>query len=237
MRGIHRVSWDLRQPAPVLPPPRPAEAGDDVFTEPRGGPLVMPGTYKVTLAKRVGGVVTPLPGSQEFAVVVEGAAGMKPADHKVLFDFQQKVVRLDRAVSGALNTANDLTSRLEQIRRALDRTPGIASKWKDLARTLTRRNRDILRALRGDVVLRGRNMNTPVSIAERVRYIVSSQRFSLARPTLTQKEAYTIAGKEFAEELSRLRRLMEVDLKNLEKAMDDAGAPYTPGRLPEWKEK
>jgi hypothetical protein len=30
---------------------------------------------------------------------------------------------------------------------------------------------------------------------------------------------------------------MEVDLKNIEKAMDDAEAPYTPGRLPEWKEK
>jgi hypothetical protein len=29
---------------------------------------------------------------------------------------------------------------------------------------------------------------------------------------------------------------MEVDLKKLEKALDVAGAPWTPGRLPEWKE-
>jgi len=29
---------------------------------------------------------------------------------------------------------------------------------------------------------------------------------------------------------------MDVDLKQLEKALDAAGAPWTPGRLPEWKE-
>src|SRR5262249_54664480 len=56
--GIHRVSWDLRLPSPTLP--RPRRGGDDddeeLFTAPGGGPLVVPGTYKVSLAKRVDGV-------------------------------------------------------------------------------------------------------------------------------------------------------------------------------------
>src|SRR5215472_7584843 len=37
-----------------------------------GGPLVVPGKYTVTLAKRADGVVTPLPGSETFEVLPEG---------------------------------------------------------------------------------------------------------------------------------------------------------------------
>jgi hypothetical protein len=31
--------------------------------------------------------------------------------------------------------------------------------------------------------------------------------------------------------------LVEVDLTKLEKDMESAGAPWTPGRVPEWREK
>lgn len=145
--------------------------------------------------------------------------------------------RLDRAVRGALEVANETASRLAQIKRALDQTPGIGAKWQETARRLEQRNRDILRALRGDVTLRRRNENTPESIQDRLRFVLSSQRSTLGTPTGTQRQSYAIAGEEFAEQLARLRNLVEVELKELEKALNEAGAPHTPGRLPEWKEK
>src|SRR5262249_5401861 len=181
-QGFHRVSWNLRQPAPALPKPRPPEAADDLFFEEPSGPLVMPGVYRVSLAKRVEGVVTPLGSPQEFRVVGEGADQMDVADRKALFEFQHKVARLDRAVSGALDAANELNNRLAQLQRAADSTPGVESKWKVTVRVLQKRNRAVLRALRGDETLRTRNENTPPSISERVSYIVETQRFSLAKP-------------------------------------------------------
>ena len=75
------------------------------------------------------------------------------------------------------------------------------------------------------------------AILERVRTIVEDQRFSLARPTQTQQDSYAVASQEFAEALDKLRALVDGDLRQLEKALDLAGAPWTPGRLPEWKEK
>src|SRR5689334_7274593 len=54
--GIQRLTWDLRYPAANLSAP-PAPDADFDF-EPPSGPLVMPGTYKATVAKRVDGVVT-----------------------------------------------------------------------------------------------------------------------------------------------------------------------------------
>jgi len=236
-QGLHRVAWNLRQPAPSLPRPRPPETDDDLFFEEPAGPLVMPGFYKVQLAKRLDGVVSPLGRPQEFAVVVDGTEALAPADRKALFDFQQNVTRLERAVAGSLEAANALSQRIEQIKRALDHTPGAEEKWKEEARSLEKHNREILRVLRGDVVLRGRNENTPPSIVERVQEIVSSQRLSLARPTTTQREQFQIAGQEFAQELAKLRRLIDVDLRAVERHLNAIGAPWTAGRLPEWNDK
>jgi hypothetical protein len=235
-QGFHRVTWDLREPAATLPRPRPEDAEDDLFYSDDVGPLVMPGTYKVSVAKRVRGVTTPLIDGQAFNVVVDGLGAVAAEDRKALFEFQQQVVRLERAVEGTLDAAKELSKRIEQIKKALDHTPA-AAKDKDAARALEQANRDILRSLRGDTALRARNENTPISIAERVETIVESERMSLAKPTTTARESYRIAGEELTVELAKLRKLVDVDLRELEKALDLAGAPWTPGRLPEWKEK
>jgi hypothetical protein len=237
-KGVHRVTWDLRVPAPALPRPRsPDPVDEELFGPEPGGPLVMPGTYQVTISKRVDGVQTPLVGPEKFEVVVDGAVTMDLADRKALGEFQQKVARLQRAVVGTLEAANTTAAQLDQIKRALDHTPAVEKSWKDSVRELERRSRDILRALRGDVALRARNENTPESIVERVQQIVANQRFSLARPTKTDLDSYQIASEEFGEELKKLRTLVEVDIKKLDEALDKIGAPWTPGRLPEWKEK
>jgi photosystem II stability/assembly factor-like uncharacterized protein len=234
--GMQRVAWDLRYPAPSLPPP-PNPEGEDPFNEGPAGPLVMPGTYKVSLAKRVDGVITSLGQSQEFQVMVDGQERMTPADRANLVEFQQKVARLQRAVQGATATASALKPRLIAIRRALLETPAAPEKLLSDAATLDKRTNEILRALTGDQALRQRNMNLPPSIAERVGDIVGSQRMSTSRPTQTQIDQYAHAAQEFETTLNQLRQLIEGDLARLEKQMEAAGAPWTPGRIPEWKDQ
>ncbi|HEV7904973.1 MAG TPA: hypothetical protein VGO96_14110 [Pyrinomonadaceae bacterium] len=234
--GMQRVTWDLRSPSPTLAaPPTPEDAADPFFEAPSGA-LVMPGAYKVSMAKRVNGVLTPLGAPQTFNVVVEGQSSMSATDRAALVEFQQKVARLQRAVAGALETANALKPRLASIRRALLDTPSAGDKLLDDATAIDRRVNDLLRALRGDTVLRARNFNTPPSISERVGQIVGEQRMAIARPTGTHAAQYQVAAQEFETVLAQLRALIEGDLARLEKAMEAAGAPHTPGRIPEWKE-
>ncbi len=45
--GMQRVAWDLRYPPTSLPPP-PNPETEDPFDDGPGGPLVMPGAYKVS---------------------------------------------------------------------------------------------------------------------------------------------------------------------------------------------
>jgi photosystem II stability/assembly factor-like uncharacterized protein len=234
--GMQRVAWDLRYPPPSLPPPPNPEL-EDPFNEGPAGPLVMPGAYKVSAAKRVDGVMTPLGQPQEFQVIVPGQGGMSAADRAALVDFQQKVARLQRAVQGALEAANALKPRLALIRRALLDTPSAGDKLLDDAGALDKRTNDILRALRGDTALRARSINLPPSINERVGDIVGAQRLSTARPTQTQVNQYTAAAQDFEQTLAQLRQLIEGDLARLEKQMEAAGAPWTPGRIPEWKDQ
>lgn len=234
--GIQRVNWDLRYPAANLPPP-PNPDGDDPFGDPPGGPLVMPGTYKVAVARRVNSVTTPIAQPQEFQIVVEGQDRMSSADRTTLVEFQTKVARLQRAVQGATQSANALTPRFAAIKRAIQETPNAPEKLLDEAIALERRKNEILRALSGDTALRQRNMNLPPSINERVGDIVGGQRMSTQRPTQTHIDQYAAAAAEFESVLARLRQLIETDLQKLEKQMEAAGAPWTPGRIPEWKDQ
>ena len=195
----------------------------------------MPGTYKVSVAKRVEGVVTPLGPPQEFQVTVEGIENMSTADRSALVEFQQKAIRLQRAVSGATQAANSLRPRLAAIKRAINETPSLPQRLQDEATALERRTIEIQRALSGDGEARRRNMNTPPSINDRVNYVISVQRMSTSRPTQTQHNQYSAAAQDFEGVLTQLRQLIEVDLSRLEKQLEAAGAPWTPGRIPEWR--
>ncbi len=231
-RGFHRVAWDLRYPAPTTQAPRFFDEEPDAAPvgEPSGH-LAPPGKYKVAMSRRVDGVVSAMPGSQNFSIIAEDNA----ADRVALAEFQDKAAALQRAVTGALSAANAAKTEFEAIKRALDMTPAASNKLKDDARAMERRLDDILRAMRGDTTVRRLGEETPMSISERVGDATSGGRGSTARATKTNQESYRIAAEEFAAELPKLRKLLEEDLKALEKAMEAAGAPWTPGRLPDWR--
>jgi len=197
----------------------------------------MPGAYKVSVSKRVNSITTSMGEPQTFQVAVEGQERMTQTDRAALVEFQTKVARLQRAVQGTLDAANALTPRLAAIRRALLETPNAPASLSDEAAQLEKRKNDILRALRGDQALRARNMNLPPSISQRVNGIVGGQRLSTQRPTQTHLDQYAAAAAEFEGTLTRLRQLIESDLQRLEKQMEAAGAPWTPGRIPEWKDQ
>jgi hypothetical protein len=46
-----------------------------------------------------------------------------------------------------------------------------------------------------------------------------------------------IASEEFKGTLARLRTLIDTDVRRLQEAMHEAGAPWIPGLLPDWKGK
>jgi len=240
-RGMHRVAWDLRTPAPVLanlPAARPGggegrDEEEEFFYRGPAGSLLLPGKYTVTLAKRVDGVITALAGSQSFEVAAEGVSTRE--DRAAKAEFEEKVARVQRALAAAQQAATDARTRLDAIRRAIDATPALPPKLREDAINLEKRLDEINRELRGDPVMRERDEPTPESISNRVNSAAATMRLTTGRPTKTALDSYQIASDALASEIPKLRRLIETDIHGLEKQLDAAGAPPTPGRLPDLK--
>jgi hypothetical protein len=235
--GFQRVAWDLRYPAPALREHGEEDEDDDFPPAGIRGPLVISGMYSVKMFERLDGSVTELAGAQTFRVATDGASALSAADRTAQAEFQRKVAGLYRAVSGALHTTGEVDARLKAIRGALRETPGVETELAAAADSIEQRNRAITRALSGDRELQKRNEPVPSSIGDRVNAIMEGERFSLSKPTQSHIDDYQIAAGEFAGELAKLRALVEVDMVKLEKDMERAGAPWTPGRVPEWEEK
>ena len=234
--GFQRVAWDLRYAAPRVP--RHSEESEDDFPDAADqGPLILPGSYSVRMFEKVGGVVTEVAGPQSFKVATENLASMNAADRTAQEEFLKKVARLYRAVYGATRTAEDVQDRLKKIREALRETPAAETQLGAVADSLEQRDRELLRALRGDQEVAKRNEPVPSSINDRVNSIMEGERFSLAKPTQSHIDQYNIGAAEFTDVLGKLRTLVDTDLAKLEKDMEAAGAPWTPGRVPEWSEK
>ena len=53
-------------------------------------------------------------------------------------------------------------------------------------------------------------------------------------PTATQRQVYELAAEAFQAFLPRLQTFLDRDLKALEQTLDAEGAPWTPGRNPNW---
>ncbi|MDH3814180.1 MAG: glycosyl hydrolase [Acidobacteriota bacterium] len=230
-KGMHRVTWNLRypssRPVSLKAGERPIWGSDPV------GPLAMPGTYTVTMSSVVDGVTTDLGQPQEFEVVDLGINTFAADDPAEVHAFQQKVSDLDRAFRGAVKWATNAESRIAHTRKALFDTPGADTAMLAESQKLQTEIDDILVELSGDETRENRNVFTPPSISERVNRIVRSQWDTTSAPTQTKKDGYEWAADAFAKELGRLKALAS-DLEAFESQLEAAGAPWTPGRLPNW---
>ncbi len=232
--GFHRVAWDFR--FPDSRPTRLKETPpDNPFVDPPRGPMVVPGTYEVSLSRRVDGVMTALGEPQRFEAVALGSASLPAEDKKALLAFQRETAELQRAVLGSQRAVEETATRLDYVARAILQAPRADAALLQEARALEDRLHGIDVALSGDDTIRSRSESTPPAIAERIDDVVSGHWTSTSAPTETQREAYRIAGAAFEPVLEDLRRLLEEDLPSLERKLDDAGAPWTPGRVPRWR--
>jgi hypothetical protein len=188
----------------------------------------------VTLQKRVDGVLSRLAGPVEFRVTDLDLSTLPVTDPAEALAFDTKVADLERAVSGAVKAAGEAEDRLAHIRQAILDTPAADPDQLGVARNLQTELDDIQIALVGDPTKEERNVFTPPSIADRVNRIVRSQWTTTQGPTRTQRDTYGWAAEAFTTELGRLRNLMD-GLQALEHQLELDGAPWTPGRLPDWK--
>ncbi len=123
-RGIHRFTWNLRGVPATLPGaggPGGGGGGGGGGGQGAGagGPFVPPGTYRAALSRRADGTVTVLGEAQTITVSADPGVTLTPAARTAAIEYQDKVAKLQRTFTGALEQANNMKTRTTAIRRAI----------------------------------------------------------------------------------------------------------------------
>jgi regulator of replication initiation timing len=214
--GFHRVAWNLRY-APFT-------------AKGERGPLVTPGTYMVSAAKRVDDVLTPLGESQKFQVVPIEWPNVTIQDRAEVLRFQHQAGELVRAVVGANGRVEETLDQLAEIKAAIRKTQKTDLKLLDEARSVELELLNLRDRLTGDTTRTDRRQTAPMPTLRRAKTAYDGSLNSTYGPTKTHRQAYAIAVGEYKELRGNLIALIDGDFARLKKKLDEAGVPWTTGR-------
>jgi hypothetical protein len=129
--------------------------------------------------------------------------------------------------------------RVQYIKQAVQQSPELPDALLFRAAEIEKELDGILWTFNGPdpKASREENWPAPPSINERMGYLAYSHWSSTSAVTQTQKDADEIIADEFPPSLEHLRRIKNIDIKALEDELEAAGAPWTPGRIPEWEKE
>ncbi len=223
--GVHRVAWDLRYP---LSSPWTAESGGDAYIA-IAGPLAAPGSYSVSLAKRVSGQLTELGDAQTFAVTQMREPGLKGASPEQVVAFTRQLDDLNRQVQGAASAIKDTLTETGAIKQTLLRSEA-ASGLHDIVRAVELKLLDMQDRINGNTARDLYGDPGPVSISQRLNVAMMGTFRSSYGPTLTHVRSLEIARSDFSEVKGDLQKILDKDLPMLRRQLDEAKVPWTPGR-------
>jgi hypothetical protein len=191
--------------------------------------LVAPGTFSVSLGRRVDGKLEDLGQSQSFEVYSIREPTLPGSDQARRVEFALAVDELKRRTSGAIKAVEEFGRSTDAIRETLasSNAPlGLYARTDKLADRATR----LLDRLRQNPERDTLGDSGPVPVASRLGFAGSGARSQAYGPTPAQARAFEIADAEFAEISAELGKLMGRDYRQLMRALDAAGVPWTPGR-------
>jgi photosystem II stability/assembly factor-like uncharacterized protein len=225
--GVHRVTWDLRHPAP-----NPVSFANPSFrppwvTEPVG-PLAAPGRYSAQLVVVSPGRVEEIGPAQAFGVRPVETAPVG-TDFVAVSEFHYRTADLQRRIGVASSELGQASERLRHMRAALERTPEADPALHGRMDALQADLSGMRLRLQGDRVRGSLNQSSSPSIAGRAGSAARSWD-TRQEPTTTMRQSLEIAERDFAALATELDDLLTGDMARLEEALGAAGAPWTPGR-------
>lgn len=225
-KGLNRVNWDLR-----LPAPDPIRLTRPAFQPPwvgvPSGPLVSPGTYSVELFIENNGSLTSQGEPQSFNV--KPIPALEELDFKAVSNFKQQTRALILAISSADGQLSETLERLRFIQAALKQTPAAQETHFATYNKLQNSHAELRQRLNGDPARASLDESRSPGIWGRVGAASWSHWGTTQLPTETSKTNFEIAQKDFEAFKVDLESYMN-DLAAYERQLVEIGAPYTRGR-------
>jgi hypothetical protein len=232
-RGMHRVTWDLRNAPPYTVRRPTIPVGEPQFRQrDPSGPFVLPGRYTARLTVKGGESGAPTVSETPIEVRSDPLVPMNEADYRGLYDMRVSTGRLQATVQAAVRTAEQLKDQITDVKTALksNTAPDTVSKQAD---AVEKELNDILKKLRGDPEAEPTSDDKRVedpSIQERVNSVAEEIGNVTSQPTELQRSTLTLATSNLQREVGRINTLLQRRIPELNAALDAAKIPWTIGR-------
>lgn len=223
-KGLHRVSWDLRYPAKnrIGAPEQPGQ--------PAQGAMVAPGTYGVSLSKRVDGRTELLIPTESFQVARMTRGALPSAEPEATAAFWRELSETSRALSAAGEAIKLGLARIDMLEQALQRSEAPSGDLDSRLYDFDQQLHALDKALNGS--------RAKAAIGEAEAHTVSSwlsaaglgTRLSTYGPTPTHRQSLNHAQAALSSIQTDVNRLLQESLPELEQAITEAGAPWVPGQ-------
>ena len=220
-KGLHRVTWNMSyaSESAINAPPRPRPG----FVA--SGMPAPPGRYTATLFKREGSTITKLSDAVSFELRPIRTPHLKGASYDETMAYLKEVSKARRRATATLSALGNMQRMLGILRAAIDRTPGDVSSLERSYASI----RDEVNALNNDLnglTSRFRMGASPTTTATR---IFRAGFISTYGPTKQNREQFAYGLEGLNRAVDRIRVLNNTSVPSLQKAIADAGGPWTPG--------
>jgi photosystem II stability/assembly factor-like uncharacterized protein len=231
-KGINRINWDLKYHGATV-----IKLKDDKFDPLKkmsSGQLVLPAEYTVSLGKVVNDVYTELAGPVTFGVKPLQKTTLPAPNITEMVAFLEKAKNLEKKVDGARKLTDSYLKHILKIKQAILETPELKYEVMEKALAIEKTLNNIIFQFEGVEPKASFEEVPPAKfpIEWRMYTIMEPHYESTSAITQTQKDSYDIVVEELKPILEKLNQIGNTELKELEKILDAAGAPWTPGRLP-----
>jgi hypothetical protein len=231
-KGMGKIVWDMTYPSTYSVSARDASVSTGL---PSSGIEVVPGNYRVSLAKNVKGVITELSGPVAFAIKPLNNLSLPASDRRELVTFRKKAAELNGAVSAVAAAINDMEGKIAPWKAAAKVLRGQeAVSLLVTVNSLEDKLEELQLILNGDRDLSVLDLDGEVSLRQRAGGAMYGLYGNFSDVPGSARQQYEIAADEFRPLYEKTRALLQ-EFAAMDQKLGDMGAPLTPGRLPVWK--
>ena len=232
-KGFHRSQWDMR-----LAPPDAVTLKDSTnlpyWASAPMGPLALPGKYTVTLMKRQAGQLLSLGEAQSFILKSLKNSPEITKDPLTVQMFKNQLAEIQRGVDGTNGKVKEMVNRIKHLQKALMLTANADKKDVQALNDIDARLTVLKVKLNGDKTIASRYEPVPWSVSQRVGNLFGGLIESQSDIPEMYRQSYKVALTEFRLVLKDLKKI-EADLTAFEIKAEALGAPWTPGRMPDFE--
>ncbi len=225
-KGFHRIAWDLRYPAASA-----ISLNQINETEEPTGLMAGPGTYSVSLSKEIDGVISPLSTPQEFEVEQLNKGALPGASPEETVAFWRQMEALQGEISAATIKVRNGLTQLKGMRKALYRTTTTPGDLDKQLFSLMQDLYDLDHQMNGDRLKQEIGEGYKPTVGERLGVAYTGTVNATYGPTPLHKRSFDIAKTQFEVLNTKLDKILNEDMVNMAKALEEVGAPWVEGQV------